>query len=33
MLLILGAGIAGVSLAYHLAVRHGVQDITLIDAR
>lgn len=33
MLIILGAGIAGVSLAYHLAVRRGVRDITLIDAR
>ncbi len=33
MLSIIGAGIAGVSLAYHLAVRHGVRDIVLIDSR
>lgn len=33
MLTIIGAGIAGVSLAYHLAVRHGMRDIVLIDSR
>ncbi len=33
MLLILGAGIAGVSLAYHLAVRRGVRNILLLDER
>ncbi|MGB5845697.1 MAG: FAD-dependent oxidoreductase [Anaerolineales bacterium] len=30
---ICGAGIAGISTAYHLAVKHGVQDILLIDER
>ncbi|RME42260.1 MAG: FAD-binding oxidoreductase [Chloroflexi bacterium] len=30
---ICGAGIAGVSAAYHLAVRHGVRDVILIDER
>ena len=28
---IIGAGIAGVALAYHLAVRHGVRDLLLVD--
>jgi len=31
--LICGAGIAGISTAYHLAVRHGVKDILLVDER
>ncbi len=30
---ICGAGIAGVSAAYHLAVRHGVGDVVLVDER
>jgi sarcosine oxidase, subunit beta len=30
-IVICGAGIAGVSAAYHLAVKHGVQDILLVD--
>ena len=30
---ICGAGIAGISLAYHLAVRHGLNDILLVDGR
>ncbi|MFW6183856.1 MAG: NAD(P)/FAD-dependent oxidoreductase [Chloroflexota bacterium] len=30
---ICGAGIAGVTAAYHLAVRHGVRDVLLIDER
>jgi glycine/D-amino acid oxidase-like deaminating enzyme len=30
---ICGAGIAGISAAYHLAVRHGVKDILLVDER
>jgi len=30
---ICGAGIAGISAAYHLAVRHGVQDVILVDER
>ena len=30
---ICGAGIAGISAAYHLAVRHGIQDILLVDER
>ncbi len=30
---ICGAGIAGISTAYHLAVQHGVKDILLIDER
>jgi len=30
---IVGAGIAGVSAAYHLAVRHGVQDVVVCDPR
>lgn len=30
---IVGAGIAGVSAAYHLAVRHGVGDVALVDPR
>jgi glycine/D-amino acid oxidase-like deaminating enzyme len=30
---IVGAGIAGVSAAYHLAVRHGVHDVVLCDPR
>ena len=30
---ICGAGIAGISTAYHLAVNHGLQDILLIDER
>jgi glycine/D-amino acid oxidase-like deaminating enzyme len=28
---ICGAGIAGISVAYHLAVRHGVRDVLLVD--
>ena len=31
--LICGAGIAGISAAYHLAVRHGIQNIMLVDER
>ena len=31
--LICGAGIAGISAAYHLAVRHGIRGITLVDER
>lgn len=30
---ICGAGIAGIAAAYHLAVRHGVEDILLVDER
>jgi glycine/D-amino acid oxidase-like deaminating enzyme len=30
---ICGAGIAGIACAYHLAVRHGVRDVVLVDAR
>jgi glycine/D-amino acid oxidase-like deaminating enzyme len=30
---ICGAGIAGISAAYHLAVRHGVTDVVLVDER
>ncbi|MES0361491.1 MAG: FAD-dependent oxidoreductase [Anaerolineales bacterium] len=30
---ICGAGIAGISTAYHLAVKHGVKDVLLIDER
>ncbi|MBN1657164.1 MAG: FAD-binding oxidoreductase [Anaerolineae bacterium] len=30
---ICGAGIAGISAAYHLAVRHGVQNVILVDER
>ena len=30
---ICGAGIAGVSAAYHLALRHGVRDVVLVDER
>jgi sarcosine oxidase, subunit beta len=30
-IVICGAGIAGVSAAYHLAVKHGVQDVLLVD--
>jgi len=30
---ICGAGIAGISAAYHLAVRHGVEDVILVDER
>ena len=29
--IICGAGIAGVSAAYHLAVKHGIGDILLVD--
>lgn len=32
-ILICGAGIAGISSAYHLAVKHGIRDILLIDER
>ncbi len=32
-LVIIGAGIGGVSAAYYLAVRHGVRNVTLIDER
>jgi glycine/D-amino acid oxidase-like deaminating enzyme len=28
-----GAGIAGISAAYHLAVRHGIRDVVLVDER
>lgn len=31
--IICGAGIAGISAAYHLAVRHGVQRVALVDER
>jgi glycine/D-amino acid oxidase-like deaminating enzyme len=31
--IILGAGIAGVSTAYYLSVRHGIQDLLLVDAQ
>lgn len=30
-IIICGAGIAGVAAAYHLAVKHGIDDVTLID--
>lgn len=30
---ICGAGIAGISAAYHLAVRHGVKDVVIVDDR
>lgn len=30
---IVGAGIAGISAAYHLAVRHGVDDVVVVDPR
>jgi glycine/D-amino acid oxidase-like deaminating enzyme len=30
---ICGAGIAGISAAYHLTVRHGVKDVILVDKR
>ena len=30
---ICGAGIAGISAAYHLAVRQGVRDVVLVDER
>jgi glycine/D-amino acid oxidase-like deaminating enzyme len=30
---ICGAGIAGVSAAYHLALRHGLQNVVLVDER
>lgn len=30
---IIGAGIAGVSAAYHLAVRHGMDDVVVVDPR
>jgi glycine/D-amino acid oxidase-like deaminating enzyme len=32
-IVVIGAGIAGVSLAYHLAVRHGVRDVVIVDPR
>lgn len=32
-IVICGAGIAGISTAYHLAVRHGIKDIVLVDER
>ncbi|MFQ5419986.1 MAG: FAD-dependent oxidoreductase, partial [Anaerolineae bacterium] len=32
-IIICGAGIAGVSAAYHLAVRHGIGNIWLVDDR
>ncbi len=32
-ILICGAGIAGIATAYHLAVRHGIKDVTLVDER
>ena len=30
---IVGAGIAGVSAAYHLSVLHGIEDVVLVDPR
>ena len=30
-IVICGAGIAGVAAAYHLVIKHGVEDVTLID--
>ena len=30
---VIGAGIAGVSTAYHLAARHGVERVVLVDPR
>ena len=30
---ICGAGIAGIAAAYHLAVRHGLTDVVLVDER
>jgi sarcosine oxidase, subunit beta len=32
-IVVVGAGIAGVSAVYHLTVRHGVPDVTLVDPR
>lgn len=32
-IVICGAGIAGISAAYHLAVRHGIHDVVLVDER
>ena len=32
-IVIVGAGIAGVSAAYHLTVRHGIEDVVLVDPR
>lgn len=32
-IVICGAGVAGVSAAYHLVVRHGVRDVVLVDER
>lgn len=32
-MVICGAGIAGISAAYHLAVRRGVRDVVLVDER
>ncbi|MCS6828960.1 MAG: FAD-binding oxidoreductase [Caldilinea sp.] len=32
-IVICGAGIAGIAAAYHLAVKHGVRDVTLVDER
>ena len=32
-IVICGAGIAGIAAAYHLAVKHGVRDVMLIDER
>jgi glycine/D-amino acid oxidase-like deaminating enzyme len=32
-IVICGAGIAGISAAYHLAVRHGIKDVILVDER
>lgn len=32
-IVIVGAGIAGVSAAYHLTVRHGLRDVVLVDPR
>ena len=31
--LVIGAGIAGVSTAFHLAVRHGISDVVIVDPR
>ncbi|MFP3853408.1 MAG: FAD-dependent oxidoreductase, partial [Anaerolineales bacterium] len=32
-IVICGAGIAGISTAYHLAVEHGISEILLVDER
>ncbi|MFZ0014419.1 MAG: FAD-dependent oxidoreductase, partial [Acidimicrobiia bacterium] len=30
---VIGAGISGISAGYHLAIRHGITDVTLVDPR